>query len=217
MIETKLTFFKVQPECGTVEATELRQPHLGEAPEVLNPVDVRLAFHELAATVIHPVMLLVAQVYQATVTLPAIRVDDAAQGHLALQNGRQYRPGTVGHNLRVDLPATLEQSKDGHFLKSSPSPPAPDAASAEITLVNLHRSAQRRLGFAERGDALPEMPEIKVDRVAVQAGELGCFSGFHIQTKEPQQEPEFPRRNARPPETPVSPCHHWLYIAFSWA
>jgi hypothetical protein len=55
------------------------------------------------------------------------------------------------------------------------------------------------------------MPEVKVDRVTVQGGQLGNFSGFHIQTRQPQQQPEFPHRNARPPETPVSPCHHCLY------
>jgi hypothetical protein len=61
------------------------------------------------------------------------------------------------------------------------------------------------------------MPEVKVDRVAVQAGQLGNFSGFHIQTKQPQQQPEFPHRKTGTPEIPVSPSHHWLYTAFSWA
>jgi hypothetical protein len=217
MIETELTFFEMQPERSAVETTELGQAHLGEAPEVPDAVDVRLALHELVAAMIHPVMLLAAQIHQAAVALPAIRINHAPQGHLALQNGRQHRPGTVRHDLRVNFPVALEQAEDRHFLKSSPAPFAPDAPATKITFVNLDLAAQGRLGLAEHGDALPEMPEVKVDRVAVQAGQLGNFSGFHIQTKQPQQEPKFPRRNARPPETPVSPCHHWLYTPFSWA
>ena len=216
MIETKLTFFEVQPQRGAGEAAELRQTHLGEAPEVLDAVDMRLAFDELVAAMIHPMMLLVAQVHQAAVALPAIRVDDAAQRHLALQNGRQYRPGTVRDDLRVNLPVTFEQAEHRHFLKSSPSPFATDAPSAEITFIDFNLAAQWRLGLAKRGDALAEMPAVTVDRVAVQARQFGNFSGFHIQAKEPQQEPEFPRRNARPTKIPVLPCHHWLYTAFSW-
>jgi hypothetical protein len=217
MIETELTFFEVQPQCGAGQAAKFRQTHLGDAPEVLDAIDVRLALHKLVAAMIHPMMLLVAQIHQAAVTFPAIRINHAAQGHLAFQNGRQHRPGTVRHNLRINLPVAFEQAEHRHFLKSSPSPFAPDAPAAEITFVNLDLPTQGRLGLAERRDALPKMPTVKVDRVAVQAGEFGDFSGFHIQTKEPQQKPKFDRRNARPPETPVSPCHHWLYTAFSCA
>ncbi len=183
MVKTELTFFEVEADRGTIEATELGQPHLGDAPEVLDAVDVRLALDELVAPVIDPVMFLVAQVHQAAVALPAIRIDHAAQGHLALQNGRQYRPGAIRHDLRINFPVTLEQAEYRHFLKSSPSPFAPDAPTTEITFVNLNLPAQGRLGLAERGEAFPEMPAIKVDRVAVQTGELGYFSGFHIQTK----------------------------------
>ena len=217
MIKAELTFFEVQAERGAVEATELRQAHLGDAPEVLDAVDVRLTLHELVAAMIHPVMLLVAQIHQAAVALPAIRVDHAAQGHLALQNGRQHRPGTVRHDLRVNLSLPLEQTEHRHFLISSPAPFAPDAAATEITFVNLDLPAQGRLSFTKHGDAFPEMAQIKVDRVAVQPGQLGDFSGFHIQTKQPQQQPKFARRNARPAKITVWPRHHWLYTAFSWA
>src|ERR1035438_10304379 len=213
MIKAELTFFKVRAERGPVEATELRQAHLGDAPEVLNAIDVGLALHELVAAMIHPVMFLIAQIHPAAVTLPAIRINHAAQGHLALQNGRQHRPGTVRDDLRANLSLPLEQAEDGHFLKSSPSPFPPDPSSAEITFVNLNLAAQGRLGFAEHGDALPEMAQVKVDRVAVQPGQLGDFSGFHIQTKQPQQQPEFARRNARPAKITVWPRHHWLYTA----
>lgn len=217
MVETELTFFEVQAKRDAVKATELRQAHLGETPEVLDAVDVRLPFHELVAAMIHPVMLLVAQIHQAAVTLPAIRINHTAQGHLALQNGRQHRAGTVRHDLRVNFPVALEQAEHRHFLKSSPPPFAPDAAATEITFINLDLPAQGRLGFAKHGDALPEMAQVKIDRVAVQPGQLGNFSGFHIQTKQPQQQPEFPRRNARPAKITVWPRHHWLDTASSWA
>src|SRR5450432_1323473 len=133
MIKTELTFFEMQVQGGAVEAAKLGQPHLGDAPEVLNAVDVRLVFDKLIAAMIHPVMLLVAQVHQAAVALPAIRINHAAQGHLALQNGRQHCAAAIGDDLCINFALTLEQAEDRHFLKSSPSPLAPDAASAKIT------------------------------------------------------------------------------------
>ena len=193
MIETELTFFEVQMERGAVEATKLRQAHLGEAPEVLDAVDVRLALHKLVAVMIHPVMLLVAQVHQAAVAFPAIGINHTAQGHLALQNGRQHRAAAIGHDLRINLSVAFEQAENGHFLKSSPSPFAPDATPAKITFVNLDFPAQRRFGLAQSGQPTTEMPAVEVDRVAVQAGEFGNFSGFHIQTKQTQKQPKLLR------------------------
>lgn len=118
MVKTELTFFEVEADGGTIEATELGQPHLGDAPKVLDAVDVRLALDELVAPVIDPVMFLVAQVHQAAVALPAIRIDHTAQSHLALQNGRQYRPGAVRHDLRINFPVTLEPAEYRTFLKA---------------------------------------------------------------------------------------------------
>src|SRR5260221_4942010 len=216
MIKVELTFFKVQMERFATEAAKLRQPHLCDAPEVLDAVDVRFALHKLVAAMIHPVMLLVAQIHQAAVTLPAIRIDDAAQGHLALQNGRQHRPGTVWHDLRINLSLPLEQAEHRHLLKSTTPAFAPNTPAAKITFINLDLAAQRRLGLAERGDARPEMVQVEIDRVAVQSGQLGDFSGFHIQTKQPQQQPEFAPRKARPAKITVWPGHSWLFNALSW-
>src|SRR5882757_8510008 len=203
MIKAELTFFEVQAEGGPIEATELRQAHLGDTPKVLNAVDVCLALHELVAAMIHPVMFLIAQIHQAAVALPAIRVNHAAQRHLTLQNGRQYSAGTVGHDLRINLALPLEQAEHRHFLKSASAPFSANTATTEITFVNLDLSAQGRLRLAERGDALPKMTQIKVGRIAVQPGQLSDFSGFHIQTKQPQQQPKFAHRNARPAKITV--------------
>lgn len=67
MIKTELTFFEMKSERGAVEAAALGQAHLGDAPEVLNAVDVRLVFDKFIAAMIHPVVLLVAQIHQAIV------------------------------------------------------------------------------------------------------------------------------------------------------
>ena len=68
MIETEFTFFEVEAQGGSVEAAKLGQAHFGDAPEVLDAVDVRLAFDELVAAMIDPVMFLVAEIQQAAVT-----------------------------------------------------------------------------------------------------------------------------------------------------
>lgn len=61
MIETELTFFEMEAQGRTVEAAKLGQPHLGDAPEVFDAIDVRLVLHKLIATVIHPVMFLISR------------------------------------------------------------------------------------------------------------------------------------------------------------
>ena len=215
MIKTELTFFKMQMQSGAGQAAELGQAHLGEAPEVLNAVDVCLALHKLIAPMIDPVMLLVAQIHPAAVAFPAIRIDDAAQGHLALQNGRQHSAAAIGDDLRINFPLAFEQAEDRHFLKSAPAPFAPDAASAKITFINLDLPAQRRFSLAQLRQTAAEMLTVLIDRIAVQAGQLGDFSGFHIQTKQPQQQPKLLRRNSGTPKIPASPCHHWLDSMFA--
>jgi hypothetical protein len=125
MIETELTFFKIQMQGGAVETAKLGQTHLGETPEVLDAVDVRLVLHKFIAAVIDAMMLLVTQVHQAAVTLPAVRIDHAAQDHLALQNGRQHCAAAMGDDLRINLPVAFEPAEDRHFLKSSPVPVCP--------------------------------------------------------------------------------------------
>lgn len=91
-------------------------------------------------------MLLVAQVDQAAVTLPALGIDHAAQGRFTLQNGRQHGTAAIGNDLCINFSMTFEQTENRRFLKKlPPSPLAFDAASAEIALVALHLTAQRRL------------------------------------------------------------------------
>jgi hypothetical protein len=46
MIKSKLGFLQMQVEGGWAEAAKLDQPGLGDAPEVLNAVDMRLAVDE---------------------------------------------------------------------------------------------------------------------------------------------------------------------------
>ena len=145
MIKTELTFFDVQVKRRTVETAKLGQAHLGDTPEVLNAVDVSLVFHKLVATVIDPVVLLVAQVHQAAVAFPAIRIDDAAQGYLALQNGRQHSAAAIGHDLRVNFPLPLEQAEDRHFLKG--------AVLDNVKMCYQRRHEEESIKFKEAGQA----------------------------------------------------------------
>ena len=111
MIETELRFFKMQVQGGAVEAAKLGQAHLGAAPEVLDAVDVRLVLHKFIAAMINPVMLLGAQVHQAAVAFPAIRIDHAAQDDFALQNGSQHSAAAIGDDLRINFALTFKQAK----------------------------------------------------------------------------------------------------------
>ena len=74
LVEPILPLLQVQVEGPTGDSVELLQASLSEAPETLDAVDLMLATSELILTMIDSEMLCLANINQAVITAPALRV-----------------------------------------------------------------------------------------------------------------------------------------------
>ena len=111
---------------------ELHQPSFRKGPEGLYAVDVAAATGEFVLPVLDPVVLLVAEIDETVVAPPTIRVDDAVQIDFAPDNVLQRGFRAIRHDLGVDLPLSLEDSKHGRFAVSPASSFALDSFTAEV-------------------------------------------------------------------------------------
>ena len=87
VIEAPPALFEVQVEGHHGHATELLKPSLGEAPEALYPVDMALAIGELVRAMMGSEVFRMADIHQAVVAAPAVRMDDRVGRDSAADNG----------------------------------------------------------------------------------------------------------------------------------
>lgn len=66
-----------------MESTEAHDPHFGNGQKTFNPIDMRMLVGKFIVAVFHSEMFLISQVYQAIVTTPAIRVNNALKLYTA--------------------------------------------------------------------------------------------------------------------------------------
>src|SRR5205809_5065632 len=108
MIETEFTFFEMQEEVVASDAAAFGQPGLRGTPEALNAINVDAApADEHAVPVFHAKVFAVAEVNQAVISDPAIRMNDAAEINAPANNAEQSRTFGVGDDLRIDPPLAL--------------------------------------------------------------------------------------------------------------
>ena len=78
MVVSPFGLLEMEVEGVSRQALELGQPDLGQAPEAFDAVDMDGAFGELVAGMVDADVA-IAEVDQAVVAAPAIRVDDGAR------------------------------------------------------------------------------------------------------------------------------------------
>jgi len=147
VVKAELSLFQVQFEGLGGYAVELGEPALGAAPERLDAVDVVLALGELVVAVVDPEVPVKADVNQAIVTSPAVRMDDGANVHLAPDHRLQRGFGAVWDDFGVDLALALEDAENDRLAARTAPALAPDPVRAEVGLVNFDRPGQRRIGL----------------------------------------------------------------------
>ena len=76
MIKTPLALFQVQVKSRRRDALELLQAPLGITPEALNAVNVTLVISKLVCAVIDPEVFGIADIDEAVIATPALRVND---------------------------------------------------------------------------------------------------------------------------------------------
>ena len=158
---------------GLRDTVEFAHVTLGLVPEILDPVDVVPLVGE-QLRVIDPKVFEVGDV-ERVVALPAVGIDDAIGDDLALNNRQQSSAGSIGNDLRVNLPATLEKPENRDFPRRTTTSLALSLA-AEIAFVHLDLATEHRLAFGLKliGDDLAQPMIIERRCLAVHATKTSC-------------------------------------------
>ena len=190
------------------DSMKLLQAMFSETPETLNAVDVARASGELIATMINPIVFRVADINQAVITAPPVRMDDDINRDSAANNRLQSSLFAVRHGLRIDAPVTLQETEDWGLARSASPALATHPACAEVAFVNFDLATrQRRSALTLLGNPLPDFEKDHGDALARQASQLCGVGGTKIQRKEAHQLAKFTLRNMSMPVIPVLLLH----------
>ncbi len=195
-------------------AVKLLQPAFGITPERLDAVNVMIAPGKLIGTVVHPEMLISANIHQSNVTAPAVRVNHRIGFNMPpnhpLQRGfggvnfsstpvlRELPAfGAVGHNLGINHTVPLQQSKHNRFAVRTAPPFAPDTTRTKIEFTDLNRTLQRRLLFAHDGNLTAQFKVNRVHRTEQNTRQLSRIGRGKIHRKIADQQSEFRFNDSR--------------------
>ena len=138
MIKSKFTLFQVQMKRRFTHATKPTEPRLGITPKTFNTIDMRPFLNKFIISMVDAKMFLVTQIDQPIIPSPSIRMDDTFKLYTSSDDGLKRLSGAIGDDFSIDLPISLENTKD-YRLPQGPSPTSASyATSAEITLINFN-------------------------------------------------------------------------------
>jgi hypothetical protein len=83
MVKSKLAFFQMKIKSVFVQASKSHKPGLCKGPKTFNPVNVGMPVYKFVIAVLNTKMLLIAEVYKAIITTPAVRVNNALKFNVA--------------------------------------------------------------------------------------------------------------------------------------
>lgn len=72
-----------------MHSLEPEKSRFGKAPKSFNAINMVFAINKFVIAMVHSKLLLVANIYQAIITTPAIRMNDAGRAYLATNNRLQ--------------------------------------------------------------------------------------------------------------------------------
>jgi hypothetical protein len=108
MIKPKLTLFKMKIKVWFINASKLGQPSLGDAPEVLDPVDVvRSVRKSVFFAMMDAIMLVVAKIHETVIGLESVREYNRINPSSFTDNRHQFLYRAVFDNLCVQLSLTV--------------------------------------------------------------------------------------------------------------
>ena len=119
MIKAKLSFFKMQIKRVFSHTVKLCQPSFSITPKRLNPVNMTLPTRKLIVAMVHPKMLIKANIHQTIITTPAIRMNHRVHIHMPSDNSLQRGFGAVWHDFRIYLAHKLQYAKYNGFAISA--------------------------------------------------------------------------------------------------
>jgi hypothetical protein len=93
-----------------MNASKLGKSGLGDAPEVLDSIDVVRTCREFVSAMMDAITLLVAKVHETVISLESIGVYNGINAHSFPDNRVQLFHEAVFDNLRVHFPFTFNKS-----------------------------------------------------------------------------------------------------------
>ena len=129
----------------------------GVFPEFLSAVNVVDFPSNKRMLMVDPMMMEFRHI-QHIVDVVAVGIDHGIEHHLGADDRHQRVALQIGCNHRVDAAAAFEDAENGHFARSTASPPA-FAMAPEIALVDLHFAVERRLFDQPLSDELAQTME----------------------------------------------------------
>ena len=180
VIEAILRFFQVKIKRMLGHPVELHQATLGITPKALDAVDVNVASGELVVAVVDPQMLVKADIDQAVIAAPAVRVNHAGNIGLASDDGLKDDLGGIRNDFRINVLAAFEQTKDHRLLTRATAAKSANPARSKVGLIGFELTAQRRDLLAVVGKPTANAQINGVDRAKRHAAEFGAIGGSQI-------------------------------------
>jgi len=132
MIEPELALFQMKIESILRNSMKFYQPVFGKGPKGLNAVNVLLATGKFIRTMVDSVMLFIANINQAIIATPPIRMDDTLRTHLAPYYRLQRGFGAIWYDLGINFSSALKNAKDRRFTCCPTATFTPDPFGAKI-------------------------------------------------------------------------------------
>lgn len=191
MIKSEFRFFEVQQKVPGGDAVELDDAPLGEAPEGLDPIDMRFSIGEFVLTMIDSQVLGIADVDESVVATPVIGMNDTFQADLATNHLLQRLFLGIRDNLGEDMTVAFEDSEHDCFATSSPTTFAAHPLGTEVGFIDFDLPQVGRLPLTLLEDSLANLQVDVVDTPHGQASESRGVGGCQIHGKTPDELPEF--------------------------
>ena len=144
MVKPKLTLFQMEIKSVFLHASKANQAGFGIGPKAFYAVDLAMRIRKLILTMLYPVMLLIAKVYQSIVATPSVRMDDAFRVYPSTDDALQRSPRAIRNDFRVDSPMPFEEAENESFSTRASASDTSDPARSKVTFINLNFSGKRR-------------------------------------------------------------------------
>src|SRR5947209_2841229 len=146
-----------------------------------------LLISKLIIRVQHTKMLTLANINQAIIAAPAIRMNHGLKRDMTTNHLLQRTFTTIWHDLGINRAIALEDAEDNRFASSAASTLATDSTSAKVRFVNFDLASKGRGAFTFFGDPLADFDKEHSHRAARQSSKFGCFTGRQIMREEADQ------------------------------
>jgi len=207
MVEAEFSFFKVEIKGLFRDAVELCQPSFCVAPEALDTVDMSFSTGKLISAMIDSKMLVEADIDQAIVPTPAIRMDDRGGIDVAPDNALERSFGAIGNDLGIDLSLPFQQTKHNGFAVSTTPSFASYPMRPKVGFVHFDCALKRRGQLTGLGNPMSNLQKDRVRRTQRNSRQFCCIRGRKIHGKTADQLPKFRLADSRTSVVPVFSKH----------